>query len=99
MVGWHNSPASMGVNWLLDLGASQPIGRVVVRFLAGAEQGRLKCPAKIVLAASEDGRTFSTRSGSLEKLQPAEKELDGRAACSFCRKRAGHTRIRSCSTS
>ncbi len=24
MVGWHNSLASMGVNWLLDLGAAEP---------------------------------------------------------------------------
>jgi hypothetical protein len=82
MVGWHDSLASMGVNWLLDLGAPQPVGRVVVRFLAGAEQGSLKCPAKIILAASEDGRIFY-KVGSLEKLQPAEKEQDGQGGMFF----------------
>ena len=47
-----------------------------------AEQGSLKCPAKIILVASKDGRTFY-KVGSLEKLQPAEKEQDGQGGMFF----------------
>jgi hypothetical protein len=82
IVGWRSSPASMGMNWLLDLGTSQPVGRVVVRFLGGGEQRSLKFPAEIVLVASQDGKTFH-KVGALQKLEPGERELDGHGGMFF----------------
>ena len=76
-VGWYEgSRPTQGVNLLIDLGSVQPVGKVVARFLAGAEQGGLVSPAEFTVVASEDGKTFYSVANLL-KLMPAESNRAG----------------------
>lgn len=77
-VGWRDTPA----NLLVDLGQVQPIGRVAVRFLGGAEQNGLRFPKQLELVVSEDGRTFF-RAATLSKLMLGEKDRDGEPGVFF----------------
>jgi hypothetical protein len=76
-VGWYEaSRPTQGVNILIDLGSVQPVGKVVARFLAGAEQGGLVSPAEFTVVVSEDGKTFHSVANLL-KLMPAESNRAG----------------------
>jgi len=77
-VGWATHPAS----FMVDLGTVQPIRRVVLRFLGGAEQDGLRFPRRIELVVSEDGETFYRVSG-LHKLNLGEKERAGEPGVFF----------------
>jgi hypothetical protein len=76
-VGWYEAgrPAE-GVNILIDLGAVQPVGKVVARFLGGGEQNNLLFPAECTVVVSEDGQDFH-RAASLCKLLPPERDRAG----------------------
>ncbi len=54
-VCWQHSPL---ITILADLGAEQPIDRVVARFLGGAEQGGLVFPDSLRVLLSHDGQTW-----------------------------------------
>ena len=68
-VGWRTTPA----NLMIDLGETQPIGTVAMRFLGGAEQQGLRFPRQLELLVSEDGTTFY-RAATLSKLMLGEKD-------------------------
>jgi hypothetical protein len=71
-VGWRY--ASGGVNMQIDLGQVQPVGRVAVRFLGGAEQRGLLYPNQVSVVGSEDGVHYFTIA-TQRKLLPSEKIL------------------------
>ncbi|MCC6424383.1 MAG: hypothetical protein IT447_12975 [Phycisphaerales bacterium] len=71
-VGWKY--ASNGVNMQIDLGAVQPVGRVAIRFLGGAEQRGLLYPNEIRIVGSDDGVHYYTIA-TQRKLLPSEKIL------------------------
>jgi len=71
-VGWSYRGGE--VNMLIDLGQVQPVGRVAVRFLGGAEQRSLLYPQEIAVVGSDDGKTYYSIA-KRRKLLPAEKEL------------------------
>jgi len=77
-VGWRHTPA----NLLIDLGQVQPVGRVALRFLGGAEQNGLRFPRQLELAVSEDGKTFY-RAATLSKLMLGEKDRNGEPGVFF----------------
>ena len=77
-VGWMNTPA----NLMIDLGAVQPIGKVAIRFLGGAEQNGLRFPRQVELVVSEDGVTFYS-AASLSKLMLGEKDRAGEPGVFF----------------
>ena len=70
-VGWYQG-AGKGVNFMLDLGNTEPVGDLVVRCLAGQPQPALASPKKLEAFVSSDGKNFY-RVASMEKLMPAEK--------------------------
>jgi hypothetical protein len=75
-VGWSDHAgllAERGTNLLIDLGAIQPVGKVVARFLGGREQNSLALPARITIVASDDGKTFYEAT-SFQKVQEADKD-------------------------
>lgn len=70
-VGWRETgPILM----LADLGEKQPVGRVAIRFLGGAEYPMFAFPKTIEVVASEDGKNFY-RIARMVKLLPSDKEL------------------------
>jgi len=71
-VGWGDLAGP--VNMMVDLGKSQPIGRVAIRLLGGKEQPILSYPKEIEVLVSEDGKDFRS-AGVLTKLLESEKEL------------------------
>jgi hypothetical protein len=72
-VGWAYAQT---VTMMVDLGSVQPIQKVALRALGGAEQGSLLFPKSIRLVVSEDGETFY-RVDVLAKLAPGEKGMAG----------------------
>ncbi|MCX5642198.1 MAG: hypothetical protein NTY10_03035 [Candidatus Omnitrophica bacterium] len=71
-VGWFEDAASNGVNLLTDLGREEDIGNIVIRTLAGNEQGILSVPRLFEVYLSKDGKDFY-EAASLQKLAPGEK--------------------------
>lgn len=57
-VGWMNVNS---VNIMIDLGDAVPLERVVVRTIAGREQGSLVAPSLVAVYVSSDGKTFYER--------------------------------------
>jgi hypothetical protein len=72
-VGWCNA-GSPQVNLLVDLGHSEPVGRLALRIVCGREQKSITFPAEFRVVASQDGKTFHEVLSS-RKLLPAERSL------------------------
>jgi len=74
-VGWHfGDGADNGINFLIDLGESKPVDRVVIRCLGGAVDKTLLFPTRFEVLVSKDGKTFYN-TALMQKLAPAEKSL------------------------
>jgi len=73
-VGWYWGGAENGMNCLLDLGETKPVGSVVIRALAGKVLPSLVAPAEFKIFVSRDGKDFY-ESASMVKLMQGEKDL------------------------
>lgn len=73
-VGWFGGTADSGVNFQVDLGQIENVGKFVIRCLGGEAQRTLSFPKLFEVFVSKDGKDYY-RCASMQKLQAAERNL------------------------